>query len=499
MKHTRLLNIFTIFTILSLTVSFASCSDKEDAPAAPELPEQPVELPAEDLLTEKVRVSTVVIGTEFDPVTTALVSRLTAVEPEIGPATKAVIIDGVLIPSLTAGQKASIQEVFDRGGSVILSEANPQAAFDFSMSLGEEPSFVVDKQTGSGDDHFCDVYVFNNHNDEYIMQDVHGAVYDTSFEGEADATPVQTDADAGGVLGELTPYQCGLRADKLAVWINENSEPHTSETRSDLSAMALAQRVALDFYPTYRHHKKSEGKSGSYTVVYMITSLYSFDQNADYYAVHQEIIGSNQNMLVGNWKEGGKYYYGFYLSQLISNHEIFKDGDAAQSIVMQSTSPATTENARQESVSLGFSIGGEVGFGSSGVSGGVSGGFNYSESYTMNIPDVSIANQCKSGDSHVNAQWTYTVADPTPARDWAGFIKGFNSAPSVSVNTIDVHNTWLWVVNNPSGRYQMFCDNEFAYNLKLGWNEVFSYTHGFDRCRTGFWTYLMLNPPKRSN
>lgn len=494
-----LLKPFLLTTGVCLLLTFSGCKDDYDDPTAmdeEEVMEQPTPLPYDDQLTEKVAVPTAVIGNDFDPVTTALINRLNLIANEIGDDVKAVIIDGALIPSLTNAQKNEIQAVFDRGGSIILSEANPQTAYDFSKNLGEEPSFNAEDE--SGNDHFCDVYVFNNHNDEYIVQDIHAkikgvAISDDDVEsGEITSGPVN-------ILDDLTPYQYGLRADKLAIWINRNSEPHKTKARSDINGISSAQVVAIDYYPTFYDHDKAKNLSGSYTVVYMITSLYSFAQDADYYAVHQEVIGSNQAMYLGNWKDGDNYCYGFYLGVLINDNCLLtNENTVPNSARIQTTSPATTENARQESVSLGFSIGGDVGMDSSGPSAGISAGINYSESYNVTIPDVSIANQCKSDDSHLNATWEYDVAAPSPKTNFWGYIKGFNNAPSVSINTIDIHNTWLWVVNNPSGKYKMECKNTIMYEYIYGWNNTFSIgwvpvTKGYNYYRD-----IVLNPPKRT-
>ena len=210
-----LLKPFLLTTGVCLLLTFSGCKDDYDDPTAmdeEEVMEQPTPLPYDDQLTEKVAVPTAVIGNDFDPVTTALINRLNLIANEIGDDVKAVIIDGALIPSLTNAQKNEIQAVFDRGGSIILSEANQQTAYDFSKNLGEEPSFNAEDE--SGNDHFCDVYVFNNHNDEYIVQDIHAkiegvAISDDDVEsGEITSGPVN-------ILDDLTPYQYGLRADKL--------------------------------------------------------------------------------------------------------------------------------------------------------------------------------------------------------------------------------------------------------------------------------------------
>lgn len=489
--------------MIIFSVAFAACSDDNNDDIGPEDEFPPIaELPTEDQMLVLSDVPTVIIGNEFDPVTAAFIRRLSDIQPSINEDTRAVVVDGVLIPNLTKEQKEGIKHVYDIGGCIILSEADPFAAYNFSMNLGEEPSFIPEKETGHDTGHFCDIYVFNSHNDELIMADVHGH----SGNGNESGDSYSDDSDyASYVSGEtrldqLTPYLYGQRADIVASWVNENSLPHGAKHRRSVSDMASAQRVTFNFYPEHNHSKAS-GKVGSYTVVYSIYSLYSFNQKSDYYAIHEEIIGSNSAMNVGNFKDGKNYCYGFYLSEMTNDHWLYNASSESLPLgtVIQNTAPATTENARQQTVGMSFNLGGEVGVGSGGVSGGLSAGFSYSESYTVNIPDVSIKNQCMSdAENQRNARWLYTVADPTPKTNFWGYIKGFNDAPSVSINTIDVHNTWLWVVPNPTGTYRMKCLNKIEYGYYRGWNNAFTTHTRYNGRWSSYTRWINLNSPKRN-
>lgn len=481
--------------LITACMSITSCNDDEADPKNPSIPDGETDQPLEDMVSEKVTIPTVVIGSDFDPVTSALINRLTLRDTEIGTGTKAVIIDGLLLTSLSDTQRTAIKNVYDRGGSIVLSEASPQTAYDFSMSLGEEPCFIVEEEIKAGQGHFCDVYIFNNHDDEYIVQDVHSSLDDCIVREDNNEDPRHSTENMRA-FDNLTPYQYGLRADKLAIWLNSNSTPHNSDSRSEVSQQAAAQRVAIDYYPTHCSHDKAKNISGSYTVIYSIVSLYSFSQNVDYYAVHQEIIGSNQAMKIANWKEGKNTCYGFYLSKMVNDHYIYKD-NSTPSATIQTTSPATTENARQESVSMSFNIGGDVGLSTTGPSAGISGGYSYSEGVTVTIPDVSIINQSKSDDSHLNAKWTYEVAQPKPNYNGWGKLKGFYEAPAVATNTIDAHNTWLWVINNPSGKYRMKCVNYIAYGHCYTWDTTFKYYWNHSEAGYIYTRWISLNPPKR--
>ena len=493
-----------LLTAFIFTFSFTSCNDDEELLNNDN--EEPKEFiapqPIEDLPVETVIVPTAVIGSEFDQVTEALINRLQLRDNEITPETQLVIIESGYIPYLTQSQKEEIKELYDRGGTILLSKPDIRLAFDFSASMEKKSAIGFDEGENEAIYHSYDVYMFNNRNNEYFIQNVNDpgvSSYENESigDGEFESEPILSEKSFGAnSLELLTPYECGLRANKIALWINENSAPEPS-LRASVPEMATAQRVTIDVYPKANFYKVS-GRSGAYTIIYEITSLYSFSQDIDYYAVHQEIIGSNKDMHVGNW-EDGEYYYGMYLGNITSDHMIFnRDNATPASTVIQTTSPATTENARSQTIGMSFNIGGNVGLSTSGPSAGVSGGYTYSESYSVSIPDVSIANQCKSDGSHVNARWAYNTAVPSPTTNFWGYLNGFSKAPDVATNTIDIHNTWLWAVGHPSDSYKMKCVNEIHYDYRHGKNNVFTYTYGTYTYWTTYTNWINLDAPNRT-
>ena len=92
-----------LLTAFIFTFSFTSCNDDEELFNTDN--EEPKEFiapqPIEDLTVETVTVPTVVIGSEFDQVTEALINRLQLRDNEITPETQLVIIESGYIPYLT--------------------------------------------------------------------------------------------------------------------------------------------------------------------------------------------------------------------------------------------------------------------------------------------------------------------------------------------------------------------------------------------------------------
>ena len=443
-------------------LAMASCSEK-DNPIDDSDGGTGIELPTEDEIAVTVNVPAAVIGNDFDPVTELLIKRIVTRDDVVKASTKAVIIDGSKLTSLSAEQKADVQALFDRGGCIVVSEGNTRELYDFSISLGEKPSFRPEEHA-AGSDHFCDVYVFNSHHDEFYVQDVHGKVTITELtkdpEEISDYDPddddsLIDDAEVTGTnevsLDDMNAYTYGLRANDLATWINENSELHKSRAGVDLSA----QRVAYNIYPTV-DDDNAKGRSCNYNIIYWITPLHSFSQKLDYYVVHMEIQGSNNNLYFGHWKSGKTYYCGYYLSQVIAQADLKDDGyDAPAGAMLERTSPETTNNTSTVTTGLSLNIGGEVGLSTSGPAASASGGVSYSESFTSSMPDISITNQCMSDRTGLQALWVYDFSNPRPKTNWLGDINGFSDPSASSINTVTFHTMWIWTIPHAMGEYRL--------------------------------------------
>lgn len=111
-----------LLTALIFTFSFTSCNDDEELLNNDnEGPQEYIApLPTEDLMVESVKVPTTVIGSDFDPETSALIRRLESRDNEITPNTQCVIIESGFIPYLSQSQKKDIKELYDRRGSIML-------------------------------------------------------------------------------------------------------------------------------------------------------------------------------------------------------------------------------------------------------------------------------------------------------------------------------------------------------------------------------------------
>ncbi len=152
-----------------------------------------------------------------------------------------------------------------------------------------------------------------------------------------DGDTTRTELAEANLSQEHTPYTYGLFADAVATWIEKQavvSEPNINGGSNDIHSMTKAQTITYIYYPTYPGHDKAKGRSALYQVTYTIYAVYSFDQNMDYYMVHQEILGNNSTMMLSDkWKENKGTCYGFYLGEIDNDHEIFKpNGEASHQL-----------------------------------------------------------------------------------------------------------------------------------------------------------------------
>ena len=272
---------------------------------------------------------------------------------------------------------------------------------------------------------------------------------------------------------------------------------------SDIHSLATAQTQTYLYYPTYYDDPMSKDKSALYQVTYYVYCVYSFDQDMDYYMVHQEIIGNNETMMQSSkWKEGKWQCYGFYLGKVESTHDILKPNRSKftpSEVYVHDPTPATSQDSY--SVSSGYSVswGGNIGLSTSGPDAGLNTGGSISESYTMNIPDVSIENKSLNPSGSGQTHWIYNVANAKVTSN--GFKGKLGESPLVSRKTITLHNCWYWTVKNPkqySGRFIVEFKNKIMFSKTRLKNNTFSYE--YETYRRGY-TYsnsFMLNPPNRT-
>jgi hypothetical protein len=321
------------------------------------------------------------------------------------------------------------------GGAIVIITPNHEELNAFMDELSHD-GIAVPKE--DNDDHFCSIYAFNNHLDTYLLVDlceddpmlithIEISTVKGSNTGEEvttkDSVIRQTSMDAIS----QTPYSYGSQADDLVSWLEKYvQEATTSEISSakimksaglvksgsdDLKQLAHAQTITFTYQCTVEGVKD---RIANYSNTYYVYSLYSFDQDVDYYLIHQEASGYNGNMIAGHWTDKDWLYYGYYFSMFQQRHQLRKsDGTDFRSneVNLLNHQPATTQNASTHVTGQSFSLGGNVGLTGKGPSVNISGGVTFSDSWSTVIADVSIANACMGGASGNDAVWEYGIAN----------------------------------------------------------------------------------------
>lgn len=480
---------------------------KEETELMLDFPDNPAQPPMEDILDVKIKQPVCVMGAEWDAVGQALCNRVEQRQSEIDDRTRIVLL-GADVQQLTPEQITNLKKVCDANGAIGI--CNPTFTFAESLlqALDIKGAHVKDADDDNG--HYVDMLFFNRHGDVCELNDIH----------DTDKLPYVTiDPDGNETTGKVTPdntsltsYEYGLYADAAAAWLNDYSVLDTQQLpqaicrmATDLKAVSHAQSQRFVYSPSFSRDddttttEKAKGRSGVYQVTYTIYSFYSFEQQADYYMVHQEVIGNNAPMFIGNWKNGGNNCYGFYLGCIDNEHWIHNAAGALDLNVAELHDPTPVTSTGSTSVTSGYSVdfGGNIGLSLSGPSAGLSGGGSFSESYTTTLPNVAITN--RSLTDGCNASWFYDCGSaPVVSNGWSVSMK---DSPLITRSTIVLQNCWYWKVPMTEDSDEVLLmeyNNRVIYDYTWLHDAVFSYSYGNKGGGFSYQGIIKLTPPNRT-
>ncbi len=498
----------SVLLLIMLIPLCCSCSDDSDSESSEELDTPTGEvLPTTDQLSVKLNLPTAVLGDNFKEVGSALVNRLTNNVSINDNSVRVVILDNETALTINGDMLEKVKQVYDKGGVIAITEPSKATIERFKRNkMGD--AFMQAPDGEDADGHFNDVYAFNKTGGEMHLEDLYDTD-DAQIETEViteDGDTARTEFEDTNQSLEYTPYTYGLFADAVAEWVEKQAvsyENNTNGSSNDIHAMTNAQTKTYIYNPTYPGHEKAKDRTALYQVTYTIYAVYSFDQDMDYYMVHQEIIGNNKPMMLpSKWKEDKGNCYGFYLGEIDNDHQIFMPNGGSFSsteVFVHDPKPVTSEGSYSTTSGYSVDFGGSIGLDPSGLSGGLSAGGSLSESYTMNISDVTITNNSLDGGSG-RARWVYDVADAPVTSN--GFKAKMHESPLVSRNTIVIHNCWYWTVKNPtkySGRkFKVEAVNKVLFEYSWLRNKVFSYSWRHRLAGIVYYQSFWLNAPNRT-
>ena len=305
-----------------------------------------------------------------------------------------------------------------------------------------------------------------------ILYVMHGAMQNDDDE----VKPVAQDDQA------MTAYQWGQKADAVARWINDQltSDAQTRAgmenfrralTRGESSSIkdiigAYTETKVFDYiYPDYKQPGTSKA-TGAITVIYTIYSAYDFDSKKDYYQVQQKVSIANNKL--------PKYHYPRRINDnsdgynwVEANGTCMKDVRTSMklsgsgTISVYDATPGNENKSRtfshNESSSSGWSFSPSLGYQT------LYGAISYSTSVTFD-DGYSWSSQdlvCSYNRNGSQVKWDYkgqgrvTWGFPYK-RKWCHWDYGFKDyMPDILMNTCDLNQDVIWMVENPNGDYQL--------------------------------------------
>ena len=305
-----------------------------------------------------------------------------------------------------------------------------------------------------------------------ILYVMHGAMQNDDDE----VKPVAQDDQA------MTAYRWGQKADAVARWINDQltSDAQTRAgmenfrralTRGESSSIkdiigAYTETKVFDYIYPDPYQPGTSKATGAITVIYTIYSAYDFDSKKDYYQVQQKVsIANNKlpkdycNYRHDDYSDGYKWVEarGTCMKDVRTSMKLSGSG----TISVYDATPGNENKSRtfshNESSSSGWSFSPSLGYKT------LYGAISYSTSVTFDDGYSWSSNDlvCSYNRNGSQVKWDYKgqgrVTWSFPYKRETGHWNwGFEDyMPDILMNTCDLNQDVIWMVENPNGDYQL--------------------------------------------
>ena len=305
-----------------------------------------------------------------------------------------------------------------------------------------------------------------------ILYVMHGAMQNDDDE----VKPVAQDDQA------MTAYRWGQKADAVARWINDQltSDAQTRAgmenfrralTRGESSSIkdiigAYTETKVFDYiYPDFEQPGTSK-ETSAITVIYTIYSAYDFDSKKDYYQVQQKVsIANNKlpkdycNYRHDDYSDGYKWTKarGTCMKDVSTSMKLSGSG----TISVYDATPGNENKSRtfshNESSSSGWSFSPSLGYQTLYGAISYSTSVTFDDGYSWSSKDL----ECSYNRDGSQVKWDYkgqgrvTWSFPYKREigHWSGGFKKY--MPDILINTCDLNQDVIWMVENPNGDYQL--------------------------------------------
>ena len=233
---------------------------------------------------------------------------------------------------------------------------------------------------------------------------------------------------------------------------------------NDLAKIAMAQVKTFDFsiYDPNKKCWKNTGDTFKYDVnrdvfiSYQIYAVHSFTNHNDYYLVLCDASTTPRNFkdttrkmydsdidetFEFNFLHG--YTRGYYIEQYVDNGSM-----SSTQVGLIKAIPNNLNRSTTHSETLGWSIGGSIGFSGKSAEGSINASVEYSNTTTWETTEYSIVNECRTTYPAIT-KWRMDMQLPTDGSKHKGGSDGHYygvNATNASKNNLNLHSEWVWSV-----------------------------------------------------
>lgn len=457
MKNRKFAQALLVTLLACLCPLFSSCDD--DAPQL-DLPDQPADIPTEDVVSNMLETKTAVFATSNGKLLSAVKRRLSNVVTvpdgvEIPEDVKLIILDEASAARFLQSTESfsHLCQYYARGGMIYMHFPRLNQAAIVARLVYNTYNPLPD--AGESADPLFEGYLFDKAGNEKQIHDIFGK----------DGSAIEA---AGGVEG-MTEYAYGQIADGVARFVDDiqGSKSQALMSRSSVQSDRIDKLPFItkeyDLPPRVEAMDPSHERKSPYVVFMGVTvsakirSVYSFEEDKDYYQVIlSETVNPYDAGLGTEWPE---YIRSGFLSGGIDLDVNFSEQGKIYSLSDIQPENKSHDGETVEVTDVSFNAGIELG--TSDNRGGFWSGVSY-EKHSIKMPVRELTCEFKQKNKN-HFGWKYNIADPQykVEKEKKKNVVKYIAPPDIAGKVMIYQQSWTWAVDNTRDRG----DDPFKINL----------------------------------
>lgn len=450
-------SIFILLTLLlPVCLTLTGCSDDEPVIENPELPD----VPTEDVINTRIQTKTGVFASSDGKLLSAVKNRISDA---------VIITDGVEIPydcnliilDETSAARflqstenfSNLCQYYTRGGMIYLHFPRLNQAAIVARLVYDVYNPLPDEEETA--DPLFEGYLFDKAGNEKQINDI--------FNKGGSAIEA-----AGGVVG-LSDYAYGQMAESIARFVNDikGSNSQLLNSRSSVQSDRIDRLPFItkeyDLPPRVEVNDPIAGSNHPFivfmgvTVTAKIRSVYSFEEDKDYYQV---ILSETVNPYCSGYgTDRAEFISSGFMSGGIDLNVNFSEPGKIYSLSDIQPENKSHDGETEEITDVSFNAGVELGI--SDNRGGFWSGVSY-EKHSIKMPVHELSCEYKQKNKN-NFGWNYTIAGPLfkVEKDKKKDVIKYIAPPDIAGKVMIHQQCWTWVVDNARDHG----DEPFTINL----------------------------------